>query len=57
MENIIDIYDLLPEEINEAINKSTTALNIVKSRKNTNSKFIDNEQGIIRQLQLTNLGK
>lgn len=44
MENIIDIYDLLPEEINEAINKSTTTLNIVKSRKNTNSKFIDNEK-------------
>ena len=44
MENIIDIYDLLPEEINEAINKLTTALNIVKSRKNTNSKFIDNEK-------------
>ena len=44
MKNIIDIYDLLPEEINEAINKLTTALNIVKSRKNTNSKFIDNEK-------------
>lgn len=44
MENIIDIYDLLPEEINEAIKKLTDALGIVKSRKNTNSKLIDKEK-------------
>lgn len=41
MENIIDIYNLLPEEITEAIQKLTDALNIVKSRKNTNAKFVD----------------
>lgn len=41
MKNIIDIYNLLPEEINEAIEKLTDALAIVKKRKNTNSKFID----------------
>jgi transposase-like protein len=44
MENIIDIYNLLPEEINEAIEKLTSALEIVKSRKNTNSKFVDKEK-------------
>lgn len=41
MENIINIYELLPEEINEAIAKLTDALEIVKHRKNTNSKFVD----------------
>ena len=41
MENIIDIYNLLPEEINEAIKKLTNALEVVKYRKNTNSKFVD----------------
>ena len=30
MENIIDIYNLLPEEINEAIKKLTGALTVVK---------------------------
>lgn len=44
MENIIDIYSLLPEEINEAIQKLTIALKIVKTRKNTNSKVIDKER-------------
>ena len=44
MENIIDIYNLLPEEIDNAIKKLSTALNIVKHRKNTNSKFIDKEK-------------
>ena len=44
MENIINIYDLLPEEINEAITKLTDALEIVKERKNTNSKFICKEK-------------
>lgn len=44
MENIIDIYNLLPEEINEAINKLVNALDIIKSSKNTNSKFIANEK-------------
>ncbi len=34
MENIIDIYNLLPEEINEVIRKLTDALDIVKCRKN-----------------------
>ena len=40
MENIIDIFNLLPEEISEAIKKLTDALEIVKERKNTNSKFV-----------------
>lgn len=40
MKNIIDIYDLLPEEINDVILKLTGALEIVKERKNTNSKFV-----------------
>lgn len=44
MENIVDIYNLLPEEINEAIKKLTDALEVVKNRKNTNSKFVDNEK-------------
>lgn len=41
MENIIDIYNLLPEEITEIIEKLTDALDIVKNRKNTNARFID----------------
>lgn len=44
MENIIDIYNLLPEEINEIIEKLNVALNIVKNRKNTNTKFVNNEK-------------
>ena len=47
MENVIDIYDLLPEEINEAIKKLTDALLIVKERKNTNSKFVSKEKNKI----------
>lgn len=46
MENIIDIYNLLPEEITEVIKKLTDALEIVKHRKNTNSKFIDKEKQV-----------
>lgn len=41
MENIIEIYNLLPEEIMEVIEKLTDALNIVKNKKNTNSKLVD----------------
>ncbi len=44
MENIIDIYNLLPEEINDMIKKLMDALEIVKHRKNTNSKFVDQEK-------------
>ncbi len=44
MENIIDIYNLLPEEITEIIEKLTDALNIVKKKKNTNSKFVNKEK-------------
>ena len=44
MENIVDIYGLLPEEINEIIRKLTNALEIVKHKKNTNSKFVDKEK-------------
>ena len=47
MENTVDIYNLLPEEINEAINKLTVALDLVKNRKNTNSKFVSNEKSQI----------
>mgnify|MGYP006939723806 CR=1 FL=1 len=32
LENIIDIYNLLPEEIDNAIKKLSTALNIIKQR-------------------------
>lgn len=43
MENIIDIYNLLPEEIDMMIKNLTNALEVIKHRKNTNSKFVDNE--------------
>lgn len=49
MENIIDIYNLLPEEIDNAIEKLSNALKIIKHWKNTNSKFIDKEKkGLVR---------
>lgn len=38
----IDIYNLLPEEIDQVIEKLKQALCIVKGRKNTNSKVVDN---------------
>ena len=44
MENIIDIYNLLPEEIDMMIKNLTNALEVIKHRKNTNSKFVDNEK-------------
>lgn len=44
MNNYIDIYNLLPEEIEEAINKLTRALEDVKCRKNTNSRFVAKEK-------------
>lgn len=44
MKNIIDIYNLLPEEINEIIKKLTDALETIKYRKNTNSKFVAKEK-------------
>lgn len=47
MNNIINIYDLLPEEISEAIIKLTSALEMVKERKNTNSKFVFKEKETI----------
>ena len=34
----------MPEEIDEAISKLSFALEIVKCRKNTNSKFVDNKK-------------
>lgn len=46
MKNIVDIYNLLPEEITEVIKKLTDALEIVKHRKNTNSKFVEKEKHI-----------
>ena len=45
MENTVDIYNLLSGEINEAIRKLTNALEIVNVEKNTNSKFVDNDNG------------
>lgn len=47
MEHIENIYDLLPEEIEKLINKIIEALNIVKDRKNTNSRFVDSEKTLI----------
>ena len=47
MEHIENIYDLLPEEIEKLINKIIEALNIVKDRKNTNSRFVDSEKALI----------
>ena len=44
MENVVNIYELLPEEINEAIKRLSTALEIVQNRKNTKSRFISNEK-------------
>lgn len=44
MKNTIDIYNLLPEGINETIEKLTNALEVVKCRKCTNSKFVDKEK-------------
>lgn len=44
MKNTIDIYNLLPEEISKAIEKLTDALEVVKCRKCTNSKFLDKEK-------------
>lgn len=46
MKHIIDIYNLLPEEIDEAISKLSVALEIVKCRKNTNSKFVDKKRNL-----------
>lgn len=42
MENYTNIYDLLPEELVEAIQKLTDALKIIENRKNTISKVVDN---------------
>ncbi len=47
MENIIDIYKLLPDEIENAILKLQGALEIVTQRKNTNSKLIHREKKIV----------
>lgn len=47
MENIIDIYSLLPEEINDVIKKLSDALKIIKVRKCTNSKFVNKEKNEI----------
>ena len=44
MNDNIDINNLLPEEIEEAIKRLTNALEIVKGRKNTNSKFVAKEK-------------
>ena len=42
MENYTNIYDLLPEELVEAIQKLTDTLKIVENRKNIISKVVDN---------------
>lgn len=45
MENIIDVYNLLPEEIDEVIKQLCQALEIVRQRKNTNSKMVSTLKG------------
>lgn len=52
MENIVDIYNLLPKEINVTIRKLTNALKIVQCRKNTNSKFVDKEKNHLSSLSI-----
>ena len=47
MENYVNIYDLLPDEIEEAIKKLKDALEVIKCKKNTNSKIVDKEKEII----------
>ena len=47
MKHIENVYDLLPEEIEKLIKQITEALNVVKDRKNTNSRFVDNEKALI----------
>ncbi len=47
MENIIDIYNMLPEEIAEVIEKLVGALNVIKKQKNTNAKIITKEKANI----------
>lgn len=42
MENYVDIYNLLPSEIREAIQKLTGALFVVEGKKNTSSRVADN---------------
>lgn len=42
MENYVDIYNLLPSEIKEAIQKLQGALLVVEGKKNTNSRVADN---------------
>lgn len=44
IENKVNIYDLLPEEISEAIKRLSNALDIVQNRKNIKSRFISNEK-------------
>lgn len=44
MENIIDIYNLLPDEIETAILKLQEALKVIQQRKNTNSKLLHREK-------------
>lgn len=48
MENIVDIYNLLPNEIQELIIKLTSALEIVENRKDTNSNFIQKQTDAIQ---------
>lgn len=44
MENIIDIYSLLPDEIENAISKLQEALGVVIQRRNTNTKLLHREK-------------
>lgn len=46
MENFVDIYELLPDEISKAIEKLLNALEEIEKRKNTNSRIIDKEKEV-----------
>lgn len=48
MENIIDIYNLLPNEIQELMVKLVNTLHIVEVKKDTNSKFVKQQKEIIK---------
>ena len=45
MENV-DVYNLLPEEISQIIEKLKMALRVVKCKKNTNSKVVENLKAV-----------
>ena len=52
MKHIENIYDLLPEEIEELINKIIEALKVIKDRKNTNSSIRKFSKNILKTREL-----